>query len=139
MHLRLKSPAFLATIFLTGTALAQDALPAPRFEVASIRPVSALGGADMNDNPNFAAYRAGKASSFCVECISGQHYDYYAAYLKVMIAQAFRIDPRLVVGPDWLSQEEGSKFVIHAMMPKGATKVQIPDMRLVQAARSAAG
>jgi uncharacterized protein (TIGR03435 family) len=45
-----------------------------------------------------------------------------------MIAQAFRIDPRLVVAPDWLSQMEGTKFDIHALMPKGATKEQIPDM-----------
>jgi hypothetical protein len=71
MRLRLKIPAFLAAICLTAAALAQDPPPAPRFEVASIRPVTVGPGADQNDNPSFIAYRAGKASSFCVVCISG--------------------------------------------------------------------
>jgi uncharacterized protein (TIGR03435 family) len=128
MHLRLKIPTLLAAISLTAGALAQDPPSTPRFEVASIRLVTVGGNADQNDNPSFIAYRAGKASSFCMVCISGQHYDSYAAFLKEMIAQAFRIDARLVVGPDWLSQIEGTKFDIHALMPKGATREQIPDM-----------
>ena len=118
----------LAAICLTAIAVAQDPPLAPRFEVASIRPVAAGPAHDQNDNPSFIAYRAGKASSFCMTCISGQHYDRYADFLKVMIAQAFRIDPRLVVAPDWLNQQDEAKFTIHAMMPQGATREQIPDM-----------
>ena len=130
MHLRMKIPTFLAAfaIFLIAGALAQDAPPAPRFEVASIRPVAAGPGHDQDDNPSFIAYRAGKASSFCMICISGQHYDMWANFLKEMIARAFSIDSRLVVAPKWLSQPDGTKFTIHATMPKGATKEQIPDM-----------
>jgi len=128
MNLRLKTLTCLAASCLTAAALAQGPPPAPRFEVASIRPVNVGPGADQNDNPSFIAYRAGKASSFCMVCISGQHYDSYAAFLKELIAQAFRIDSRLVVAPDWLSQIEGTKFDIHALMPKGATREQIPEM-----------
>ena len=119
---------FLVGICLTGAALAQDAPPALRFEVASIRPVNVGPGADQNDNPSFIGYRAGKASSFCMVCISGQHYDMYANFLKEIIARAFRIDSRLVVAPDWLSQTDGTRFDIHALMPKGATTEQISDM-----------
>jgi uncharacterized protein (TIGR03435 family) len=119
---------FLGVIFLTAAALAQAPPSALRFEVASIRPVTGIGMADQNDNPSFLAYRAGKASSCCMVCISGQHYDRYGDFLKVMIGEAFHFDARLVVGPDWLSQGDGAKFTIHAMMSKGATKEQVPDM-----------
>ena len=116
---------FLAAICLTAAALAQDPPPTPRFEVASMRP-AAVG--PPNDNPAYLEYRAGKASSFCAVCISGQHYDNYGAWLKVLVAQAFHVDARLVAGPDWLSQTDGTHFTIHAMMPQGATREQIPDM-----------
>lgn len=119
---------FLVAICLTAAALAQDPPPAPRFEVASIRPVNVGRNADQNDNPSFIAYHAGKASSFCMICVSGRHYDMYANFLKEMIARAFRIDSRLIVAPDWLSQAEDTRFTVHATMPDGATKEQIPDM-----------
>ena len=118
---------FLVAICLTAASFAQDAPPALRFEVASIRPNVGPGAGD-NDNPSYIAYRAGKASSFCMICISGQHYDMYANFLKEIIARAFRIDSRLVVAPDWLSQTEGTRFDIHALVPKGTTKEQIPEM-----------
>lgn len=107
------------------TVLAQAPSAGPRFEVASIRP---RGPGPELDNPSFLAYRAGQVKSFCSTCISGVHYDNYGAWLKVLIGTAYSIDPRLVDGPDWLNQTEGTNFVIHAVMPQGATREQIPAM-----------
>lgn len=118
----------LTIIFIIGfVALAQVTPRAIRFEVASIRPESSSWPFDM-DNRSFAAYRAGKASGFCEECVSGTHYDYYGAWVKGLIGEAFRIDSRLVVAPDWLNKTDGALFVIHAIMPEGATRDQIPEM-----------
>ena len=41
--------------------------------------------------------------------------------------QAYRIDPRLVDGPAWLNERD-SQFVIHATMPEGAARAQVPEM-----------
>src|SRR5580698_9353518 len=110
-----------AVIVLVFTGTVVSAPPPPiRFEVASIRP--APPGQANADNPSFAAYRAGKATGFCMVCISGLRYDYYGAWLKVLIGEAFGVDARLVVGPAWLNQQDGTNFVIHAVMPAGATK-----------------
>jgi uncharacterized protein (TIGR03435 family) len=61
-------------------------------------------------------------------CISGTHYDSYGIWLKGLIGEAFRIDERLMIAPDWLNRPEGTMFAIHAIMPEGATREQIPDM-----------
>lgn len=105
---------------------AQTPGSAMRFETASIRP---WGGPREQDaaNPSFQAYRAGKASSFCLECVSGTHYDNYGMDLKVLIAKALRIDSRLIAGPAWLD-DLSSRFAIHASMPEGAVREQIPEM-----------
>jgi uncharacterized protein (TIGR03435 family) len=105
-------------------ALAQP--PAMRFEAASIRPA---GGpqAQNEANPSFRAYREGKASSFCMVCVSGTHYDNYGMPLKALIANAWHIDPRLVTAPAWLDDPD-IQFAIHATMPEGATRAQIPEM-----------
>jgi uncharacterized protein (TIGR03435 family) len=116
----------LTIVFGIGFAALAQAPPAIRFEVASIRPAEP--GFLELDNPSFVAYRAGKATSFCEICISGTHYDYYRAPLKELIGEAFRIDSRLVVAPDWLNQPSVTMFAIHALMPEGATKKQIPEM-----------
>ncbi len=117
----------LALVIIAGFAAhAQSPPPAIRFEVASIRPVPP-GPPDAN-NPSFAAFRAGKATSFCIVCVSGLRYDNYGMVLKELIADAYRIDSRLVVAPDWVNQTEGTQFVIHAVLPEGATREQIPDM-----------
>jgi uncharacterized protein (TIGR03435 family) len=105
-----------------GVALAQT--PSMRFEEASIRPA---GGPQAEDeaNPSFRAYREGKASSFCQVCISGRRYDNYGTPLKILIAQAYGIDPRMVTGPGWLDEQD---FAVHATMPEGAARPQIPEM-----------
>lgn len=116
----------LTIVFAIGFAALAQVPPAIRFEVASIRP--APPGFEELDNPSFVAYRAGKATRFCEVCISGNHYDYYRMPLILGIGEAFRIDPRLVVAPEWLNQPDATQFVIHAIMPEGATREQIPDM-----------
>jgi uncharacterized protein (TIGR03435 family) len=97
-----------------------------RFETASIR---LAGGPQTQDeaNPSFRAYREGKATSFCQVCISGTHYDNYGEPLKMLIAEAFHLDWRLVTTPAWLDDDRNS-FAIHAIMPEGATRAQVPLM-----------
>jgi uncharacterized protein (TIGR03435 family) len=117
----------VAITFLSAalSALAQAPPPLPRFEVASIRPVPP--GPPNADNPSFAAYRAGQAKSFCIVCISGVHYDNYGYALKALVSEAYRMDARLLVAPDWVNQAE-VRFAIHAIMPEGTQREQIPDM-----------
>ncbi|HEY4085158.1 MAG TPA: TIGR03435 family protein [Bryobacteraceae bacterium] len=105
---------------------AQTIAPGSRFEEASIR-LAPEGQERFNANPSYRAYREGKASSFCDVCISGVHYDNYGTPLIVLIANAYRVDPRLVAGPAWL-HDENTQFVIHATMPEGATRAQVPEM-----------
>jgi len=127
----LKIPAaavFTAVILIRLTAppaLAQAPPPVLRFEVASIKPVPP--GPPDADNPSFATFRAGQAKSYCIVCISGLRYDNYDAPLKALIAEAYRLDARLLVAPDWINQAD-VRFAIHATMPEGTTREQIPDL-----------
>ena len=119
------SAVFTIVAAIRFAAHAQEPPPAIRFEVASIKPLPP--GPPNADNPSFVAYRAGQAKSFCMVCISGVHYDNYGAPLKALISEAYRIDARLLVAPDWMNQAD-TRFVIHAIMPEGSTREQIPDM-----------
>jgi uncharacterized protein (TIGR03435 family) len=60
-------------------------------------------------------------------CISGVHYDNWGAPLKALISSAYQVDARLLVAPDWVNQAD-TRFVIHAIMPQGSTREQIPEM-----------
>jgi len=108
---------------LAAQQSAQPPPPTVKFEVASVRPVENT----RDGNPSFSAYRAGKVSSFCIVCISGLHYDNYGMPLKALISNAYRIDARLLVAPDWINQDQ-DRFAIHAEIPEGSTRDQIPDM-----------
>lgn len=116
---------FAGVAIIPFAASAQAPPPVLRFEVASVKPLPP--GPPNADNPSFAAYRAGQAKSFCMVCISGVHYDYYGAPLISLISEAYRMDARLVVAPGWVNQADVN-FAIHALMPEGATREQIPDM-----------
>ncbi len=104
---------------------AQQAAPM-RFEVASIRPT------DIQDsnarNPSFAAYQQGKATSFCMVCITGRRYEAWGEQLKVLIADAFHVDARLISGPKWLDDPNTTQYLISALMPENATREQVPEM-----------
>jgi uncharacterized protein (TIGR03435 family) len=116
-----------ALVLFAGVCVAAFAqTPAMRFETASIRP-SQGPRAEDEANPSFRAYRKGKAPSFCMVCISGTHYDNYGTALKVLIANSYGIDPRLVTGPAWLDDQDTS-FVIHATMREGSTRPQVQQM-----------
>lgn len=115
----------LVSVLIPLASVAQTPPPALRFEVASIRPEPP--GPPNADNPSFAAYRAGKAKSFCMICSSGTHYDVYDMTLKSLIGVAYRMDLRLIVAPEWIHQAD-VRFVIHAIMPEGTKQEQTPDL-----------
>jgi uncharacterized protein (TIGR03435 family) len=121
------SITLVSVALIASVALAQTP-PAPlRFEVASVRPVAAGFNAGMEDNPSWIAFRAGQAKSYCMVCISGLRYDSFGASLVALISDAYRIDARLLVVPDWVNQAD-IRYVIRALMPEGTRREQIPDM-----------
>ena len=56
--------------------------------------------------------------------ISGVHLDMIGPTLGFLIGAAYHLDSRRIQGPEWLNQQ----VEIHAVMPTGSTRNQIPDM-----------
>lgn len=89
---------------------AQTAPPRPEFEVASIKPSTVA--------PTGAQVHVG------VQIDGAQ---VHCTYLSVRdyIRIAYRVKEHQVIGPDWLASE---RFDIHAKLPAGATRDQVPEM-----------
>ena len=89
---------------------AQTAPPRPEFEVASIKPSTVA--------PTGAQVHVG------VQIDGAQ---VHCTYLSVRdyIRIAYRVKEHQVIGPNWLASE---RFDIHAKLPAGATRDQVPEM-----------
>jgi len=102
----------------SGSAAAQpQSSSALRFEVASVRPT--ITQTEWTQQL-IAAQNAGRGGSYSLFRIIGTHYDTDGMTMKALIARAFQIDARLIVGSDWVNEGE-ARFAIHAVMPEGAT------------------
>jgi len=111
-------PVALAFALAGCLAFAQEKSNGPRFEVASVR----LGG---TVDQSVADRMAGKPVPATGVTFSGRRIDIVGLNVKSQIARAWRIPMQQVVAPDWTMQ---ALVVIHAEMPEGATREQLPEM-----------
>jgi uncharacterized protein (TIGR03435 family) len=114
--------AILFTIAFEGSLLAQTAAK-PAFEVATIKPARPL--MEM-----IADIQSGKiAVAGLVQAlqpnIDGVRADFGYFPLNSMLLYAFKLKQYQISGPEWLSSQA---FEIHARIPEGGTKEQVPEM-----------
>jgi uncharacterized protein (TIGR03435 family) len=88
----------------------------PAFEVASIKPAPPLMqiAADIQSGKMRIGMR-----------VDGSRLDLNFVSLRDILVGAFKVKPYQISGPDWLFSQ---RFEIHAKLPEGATKEQIPEM-----------
>jgi uncharacterized protein (TIGR03435 family) len=98
-HLRIALPAIPLALFAQ----------APEFEVASVKPVP----------PPTDGHISTRLST------DDDILNYSNVTLKDVIAQAYSAAKFRIVGPAWLDED---RYVIHAKIPAGAVKAQIPAM-----------
>ena len=106
----------LACLAVTSISMPVSAQSAA-FEVATIKP-----SAPLDPNAIAAQVRAGKMPRFGA-LVEGDRADYRYMSLKDLIANAYRVLPYQVDGPDWMAQQ---RFDIVATMPAGAKKEDAP-------------
>jgi uncharacterized protein (TIGR03435 family) len=89
--------------------------PKLAFEVASIKPspLSSLISEAQSGKINLPMR------------MDGAQVDLKFLSLKNMIVMAYKVKPHQIMGPDWMSS---ALFEIHAKLPEGSTKEQIPEM-----------
>jgi uncharacterized protein (TIGR03435 family) len=104
-----------------GTGFGQTS-GSPRFDVASVKP-SAL------DMMKLAAQiqSTGQMPKIGAH-VDGTRAEYLFMGVKELIAEAYRVRPFQITGPDWLNNAAGQRFDIEAKMPDGSTKNQAPMM-----------
>lgn len=109
------SAAWTAVIcFAAACAVSAQSPPgAPKFEVASVRLTSPLDQA------------AGVPGAGAKVTFSGARLNVDGLVLRAAIAEAWGLPMYRVIGADWTSL---ARVVIHAVMPEGATKEQVPAM-----------
>ena len=108
----------IQSLTFTVALCAQTSAPGLRFEVASVRPGAApKADWDGQGPPVLTPARR----------VSGLRIDYSRETIKTMISQAYGIDSRLIVGPEWVSKGE-DEFRVQAVMPKGSTAADLPAM-----------
>jgi len=91
----------------------------PTFEVATIKPLPST-------ESLFEEIRSGKRSQDSLKTtISGARLDIGASPMLELITRAYSVKYYQVVGPDWLYS---LNYEIHAKLPEGASKDQIPEM-----------
>lgn len=83
-------PLLIALAFSSSVALSQSAPPAPKFEVASVRPSQHEVGPDYNNQITYSA-----------DGFTGRH-----VTLKRLIAEAYHLQLDQISGPRWLDQNE---------------------------------
>jgi uncharacterized protein (TIGR03435 family) len=99
--------------------LAAQTPTTPAFDVASIKPAQ-----DMATL--ISEIRSGKRGFGAFQTnIDGARVDMGYATLNSLIVYAYRLKQHQVAGPDWLALQA---FEIHATIPEGASKDQIPEM-----------
>jgi uncharacterized protein (TIGR03435 family) len=103
---------------LCGSLFAQ-AQKKLEFEVASIKPAPAM-------QELMTEIQTGKRGIASIQTtIDNARADFGYTTLNAMIIYAFTLKPNQVVGPDWLGMQA---FEIHAKLPDGASKEQVPQM-----------
>lgn len=108
-------------LFVAAIGLAQSTA-APTFEVASVRRSSldmvklATQVRTTGQMPRIGAH------------VDGARAEYIFMGLKELIAEAYRVRPFQITGPDWLNGFGAPRFDIQATLPDGATKGQVPKM-----------
>jgi uncharacterized protein (TIGR03435 family) len=108
----------LFTVALGSVLFAQTAAK-PTFEVATIKPAPAL--MDL-----IAEIQSGKRNLGALgQNIDGARADFGYMPLNNMLMYAYTLKQYQIVGPDWLSSQA---FEIHAKIPEGGTKEQVPEM-----------
>jgi uncharacterized protein (TIGR03435 family) len=109
----------LFTVVLGGALFAQTAAK-PAFEVATIKPAPSL--MDL-----MAEIQSGKRNLGALQTnIDGARADFGYVPLSNMILYAYKLKQyQITGGPDWLSSQA---FEIHAKIPEGGTKEQVPEM-----------
>ena len=120
ISLALKCLAVGAT--LRFGAFAQSPVTAPRFEVASVR--ASLRQSDWRAR---LSTTTGPRMAPSAVIVSGNHLDVEGITMKGLISRAYAIDARLIVGPSWVMDGDAT-FAIHAIMPSGSTKDEVPPM-----------
>ena len=95
-------------------ALGQPAAAPLSFEVASVKPAEPITSKAMAEG----GFRLGTQ-------IDGGRVDISFASLADLVRQAYRLKSYQFSGPDWMSSE---RYDIHAKLPEGATKEQVPEM-----------
>jgi uncharacterized protein (TIGR03435 family) len=104
-----------ALLLLATSAFSQTGA----FDVATIKPSAPLDMAKLAANA-----QAGQMPRFGAH-IDGSRADYTYMSLKDLIANAYKVKPAQVTGPDWLAAE---RFDISAKLPEGATSDDAPRM-----------
>jgi uncharacterized protein (TIGR03435 family) len=101
------------------TLAAQTAPAKPAFDVATIKRSPPIDPAKLS-----AEVRAGKMPRFGPH-VTASRAEYVNMPLKDLVANAFKVRPYQVSGPDWLATE---RFDIEATLPEGASKNDAPAM-----------
>ena len=105
--MRLLTQPMIPMLLAAAAAFGQTAAR-PQFEVASIRPC-----ATAEDQFNLGVHIDG--AMVIIRWFS----------LRDYIGMAYQVKDFQIVGPDWMA---GQKFDIHAKIPDGATRSQLPAM-----------
>jgi len=101
-----------AILCLAGSTvlLAQTAPPRAEFEVASVKPTTLV--------PDVTQVHVG------VQIDGAQVHCTYLS-LRNLIRIAYKVKEYQITGPDWIASQ---RFDIHAKLPAGATREQVPEM-----------
>ena len=103
-------------LFAICGAMGQPATGKLSFEVASVKPAEAISAASM---------AGGKLQIRVGTQIDGARVDIGMTSLAQLVSQAYGLKNYQVTGPEWMSSE---RYDIHAKLPEGATKEQVPEM-----------
>jgi uncharacterized protein (TIGR03435 family) len=115
---RLACAIFAVFSVLWSSVFAQTPVK-PAFEVASIKPLPPIMTL-MQD------FQSGKFDlQKLVTTIDGARVDIGATTLSELLMRAYKLKQYQVVGPDWMPTQ---LFEIHAKLPEGAMKEQVPEM-----------
>jgi uncharacterized protein (TIGR03435 family) len=111
--------AFFAISCVLCSSIFAQTPAKPAFEVASIKPLPPL-MTYMQD------IQSGKLDlQKLVTTIDGARVDIGAATLSELLMRAYALKQYQIVGPDWMPSQ---LFEIHAKLPEGASKEQVPAM-----------
>lgn len=114
----MKTVRFACFIFVCLTAGLLAQTPArPSFEVATVKPSPPLSSL-------ISQAQSGKLDIGTMR-MDGARVDLKFLSLKNMLVMAYKMKPHQVAGPEWL---DSHLFEIHAKLPEGGNKDQIPEM-----------